>query len=85
MKQNTYLSPSPIGWDRSRSIVAALFVLAVFLATFQAATAGAKAVPDSFADLAAKLGPTVVNIYTTQTIKSQPHQFMFPDMQGSGN
>jgi serine protease Do len=39
------------------------------------------AVPTDFADLAEKLGPTVVNIYTTQTIavSSSPHQFFFPD------
>ena len=37
--------------------------------------------PDSFADLAEKLGPSVVNIYTTQTVEvsSSPHQFSFPD------
>jgi serine protease Do len=39
------------------------------------------AVPVDFADLAEKLGPTVVNVYTTQTVEvsSSPHQFFFPD------
>ena len=39
------------------------------------------AVPGDFADLAERLGPTVVNVYTTQTIEvsSSPHQFFFPD------
>jgi len=37
--------------------------------------------PDSFADLAERLSPTVVNIYTTQTVKVQrsPHDFFFQD------
>ncbi|MFU8819138.1 MAG: DegQ family serine endoprotease [Desulfurivibrio sp.] len=37
------------------------------------------AAPASFADLAEKLGPSVVNIYTTQTVKSpaSPHPFFF--------
>ncbi|MEW6593589.1 MAG: DegQ family serine endoprotease [Thermodesulfobacteriota bacterium] len=37
--------------------------------------------PDSFADLADRLSPTVVNIYTTQTVKVQrsPHDFFFQD------
>jgi serine protease Do len=40
----------------------------------------AKAVPDSFADLAEKLMPSVVNISTTQTIKTsaRPFPFQFP-------
>ncbi|MDH3360212.1 MAG: S1C family serine protease, partial [Desulfobulbaceae bacterium] len=32
------------------------------------------ATPPSFADLAEQLGPTVVNIYTTQTVKPNPLQ-----------
>jgi len=48
----------------------------IFAPRSQAATA-----PDTFADLAEKLGPTVVNIYTTQTVEvsSSPHQYFFPD------
>ena len=42
----------------------------------------AKKVPDSFADLAEKLMPSVVNISTTQTIKGTvnplPFDFQFP-------
>ena len=40
----------------------------------------AKSAPDSFADLAEKLMPSVVNISTTQTIKttSNPFPFQFP-------
>jgi serine protease Do len=39
------------------------------------------AAPPDFADLAEKLSPTVVNVYTTQTVEvsSSPHQFFFPD------
>ena len=38
------------------------------------------AVPESFADLAEKLMPSVVNISTTQTVRSTPNQspFQFP-------
>lgn len=40
--------------------------------------------PDSFADLAEKLGPTVVNVYTTQIVKSPriPYHYFFnePEM-----
>jgi len=41
----------------------------------------AAAGPETFAELAEKQGPTVVNIYTTQTVKapSNLHQFLFPD------
>ena len=40
----------------------------------------AKQIPNSFADLAEKLMPSVVNISTTQTIKTQanPFPFQFP-------
>ena len=39
-----------------------------------------KSVPESFADLAEKLMPSVVNISTTQTVKttSNPFPFQFP-------
>ena len=42
--------------------------------------AQARSTPDSFADLAEKLMPSVVNISTTQTIKTQatPFPFQFP-------
>ena len=39
--------------------------------------------PESFADLAERLGPTVVNVYTTQIVKSPriPHPFFFDDRE----
>ena len=43
----------------------------------------AKAVPSSFADLAEKLMPSVVNISTTQTIKTTTNQFPFQFPPGS--
>ena len=43
----------------------------------------AKPVPDSFADLADKLMPSVVNISTTQTIKTTSNQFPFQFPPGS--
>jgi serine protease Do len=43
----------------------------------------AKAVPDSFADLAEKLMPSVVNISTTQTVKTTQNQFPFQFPPGS--
>ena len=43
----------------------------------------AKPVPDSFADLAEKLMPSVVNISTTQTIKTPANPFPFKFPPGS--
>ena len=43
----------------------------------------AKAVPDSFADLAEKLMPSVVNISTTQTVKTSQNAFPFQFPPGS--
>jgi serine protease Do len=61
-------------------LAAAFAVMALALTLFSARIASSAAVPD-FADLAEKLSPTVVNIYTTQTVEvsSSPHQFFFPD------
>ena len=42
-----------------------------------------KAVPDSFADLAEKLMPSVVNISTTQTVRTTSNQFPFQFPPGS--
>jgi len=85
MKQGTLSHPAPVGSGKRRLMPAGLsiqaVVLAVFLATVPAAPAAARGAPESFADLAAQLSPTVVNIYTTQTVKTQPHQFMFPDLE----
>ena len=55
------------------------FILIVFnFLSFQA-----KAVPSSFADLAEKLMPSVVNISTTQTVKTSTNQFPFQFPPGS--
>jgi len=43
----------------------------------------AKAVPESFADLAEKLMPSVVNISTTQTVRTSSNQFPFQFPPGS--
>ena len=43
----------------------------------------ARAVPNSFADLAEKLMPSVVNISTTQTVKTTTNQFPFQFPPGS--
>ena len=43
----------------------------------------AKPVPDSFADLAERLMPSVVNISTTQTIKTSANPFPFQFPPGS--
>ncbi len=43
----------------------------------------AKQIPNSFADLAEKLMPSVVNISTTQTIKTQANPFPFQFPPGS--
>ncbi len=43
----------------------------------------AKSVPNSFADLAEKLMPSVVNISTTQTVKTTSNQFPFQFPPGS--
>jgi serine protease Do len=61
-------------------LMAAFAVLSMVLTIFSIRSARGAAVPD-FADLAEKLSPTVVNIYTTQTVEvsSSPHQFFFPD------
>ena len=43
----------------------------------------AKPVPESFADLADKLMPSVVNISTTQTVRTTTNQFPFQFPPGS--
>ena len=57
-----------------------LFVFTLFVYFILGATSFSKNRPDSFADLAEKLMPSVVNISTTQTIKTQsnPLPFQFP-------
>jgi len=56
------------------------FTLVIILLVFPISFAESKTAPSSFADLAEKLMPSVVNISTTQTIKttSNPFPFQFP-------
>ena len=56
------------------------FSLILILLNFPNSLARSKSVPSSFADLAEKLMPSVVNISSTQTIKSSnnPFPFQFP-------
>ena len=56
------------------------FTLVIILLIFPVSLSESKTIPNSFADLAAKLMPSVVNISTTQTIKttSNPFPFEFP-------
>ena len=56
-----------------------LLIFVLFSLTFTNSLT-AKPVPDSFADLAERLMPSVVNISTTQTIKTtaNPFPFQFP-------
>ena len=53
------------------------------LIVFNFLSVQAKAVPSSFADLAEKLMPSVVNISTTQTVKTSTNQFPFQFPPGS--
>tara|TARA_B100001564_G_scaffold350794_1_gene355747 strand:- start:527 stop:1930 length:1404 start_codon:yes stop_codon:yes gene_type:complete len=57
-----------------------IFLLVVVL---NFSTFNAYAVPDSFANLAEKLMPSVVNIATTQTVKTSTNQFPFQFPPGS--
>jgi len=56
------------------------FSLIIILLSFPTSYTYSKTVPSSFADLAEKLMPSVVNISSTQTIKttSNPFPFQFP-------
>ena len=56
------------------------FTLVIILLIFPTSFVESKNTPTSFADLAEKLMPSVVNISTTQTIKttSNPFPFQFP-------
>ena len=61
-------------------IVSKIFL--IFL-TLNFTTINAKPVPESFADLADKLMPSVVNISTTQTVRTTTNQFPFQFPPGS--
>ena len=56
------------------------FSLVIILLIFPTTNSNSKLIPGSFADLAEKLMPSVVNISSTQTIKtsSNPFPFEFP-------
>tara|TARA_B100001123_G_scaffold98236_1_gene112994 strand:- start:476 stop:1897 length:1422 start_codon:yes stop_codon:yes gene_type:complete len=56
------------------------FTLVIILLIFPLSLSESKTIPNSFADLAERLMPSVVNISTTQTIKttSNPFPFQFP-------
>jgi serine protease Do len=55
-----------------------------FILIFSSASAAyAKSAPDSFADLAERLMPSVVNISTTQTVKTEANPFPFKFPPGS--
>ena len=56
-----------------------LFLFIIFNISF----ANAKPIPESFADLAEKLMPSVVNISTTQTVRTTTNQFPFQFPPGS--
>ena len=56
------------------------FILFCFIVNIESR---AKAVPNSFADLAQKLMPSVVNISTTQTVRTTSNQFPFQFPPGS--
>jgi len=55
----------------------------VFLIVVNFSTVSVKAVPNSFADLADKLMPSVVNISTTQTVRTTTNQLPFQFPPGS--
>ncbi len=55
----------------------------LFLVIFSHSFANSKPVPESFADLADKLMPSVVNISTTQTVRTTTNQFPFQFPPGS--
>ena len=57
--------------------------LILVILNFFSVSSFSKTVPDSFADLAEKLMPSVVNISTTQTIKSTTNPFPFEFPPGS--
>jgi serine protease Do len=59
------------------AIFLTFLLMGLFLATLPGISRAASSPPETFADLAEKLSPTVVNIYTTQMVKvsRSPHDF----------
>jgi len=74
--------PSPVRPTNAPALIRAAGRLAIVLplAFAVAPSAFARSAPDSFADLAEKLLPAVVNVSTTQTIKSSEHKGKGPDV-----
>ena len=60
-----------------------LFIYLVFFYSFFNIQLNSKEVPSSFADLAEKLIPSVVNISTTQTVLTNTNPFPFEFPPGS--
>jgi serine protease Do len=67
LTQVPYLLWNIVGQLAARVVAPVVIIVATALAS---GPAGARPAPDSFADLAARLLPSVVNISTTQTLKS---------------
>ncbi|HZD25214.1 MAG TPA: serine protease, partial [Alphaproteobacteria bacterium] len=68
---------------RCRPQLPAFLMVVAMLAALLAAPAEARDVPGSFADLAARLSPAVVNISTTQRVSSEGVQPEFKVPPGS--
>ncbi|MAO56795.1 MAG: serine protease [Rhodospirillaceae bacterium] len=69
---DTSIAVAQAGGSRRLTGFGALLTMAAFVAmTVMSAAAHARPAPDGFADLAAKLLPTVVNVSTTQVIESR--------------
>ncbi|MFA6900622.1 MAG: trypsin-like peptidase domain-containing protein, partial [Desulfurivibrionaceae bacterium] len=66
----------------SAFVFLAFLLMEFFLATLPGTSQAASSPPETFADLAEKLSPTVVNIYTTQVVKASrlPHD-LFNDRE----
>ena len=69
------ISPLPTPRRHPAFVFLAFLLMGFFLATLPGISRAASSPPDTFADLAEKLSPTVVNIYTTQVVKASrlPH------------
>jgi serine protease Do len=72
-----------VGWTAGRASSAGAFLIGILLALaliISAQPAAARSAPDSFADLAERLLPTVVNISSTQLVDQAPGQKRGPDI-----
>ena len=72
-----------VGWTAGRAGAASSFLMGILLVValvLSALPAAAKSAPDSFADLAERLLPTVVNISSTQLVSQAPGQERGPDI-----